>query len=138
MISDVSCGQPNNLRLIGNLSVVSRRPITRHPVIMKSRPMSEFGRVTVTTKLGQLSQIMTDFQSELTQLPTGVGSNPRLQVQSYHDYTSAPAPLKQGQVLADQLTAKAIVKYEKFSFFVSHVTHHHTVVFRLSSYYLIL
>ena len=29
-----------------------------------SRPMSEFGRVTVTTKLGQLSQIMTDFQSK--------------------------------------------------------------------------
>ena len=29
-----------------------------------SRPMSEFGRVTVTTKLGQLSLIMTDFQSK--------------------------------------------------------------------------
>ena len=26
--------------------------------------MSEFGRVTVTTKLGQLSYIVTDFQSE--------------------------------------------------------------------------
>ena len=36
----------------------------KHPVVTKSRPMSEFGRVTVTTRPGQLSKIMTDFQSE--------------------------------------------------------------------------
>ena len=55
MISDIYCGYPTNLRLLDNLSVVSRGSTVRHPVITKSRPMSEFGRVTVTTKLGLLS-----------------------------------------------------------------------------------
>ena len=64
MISDIYCGQPSNLGLLGSMSVVSRESTVRHPVIAKSRPMSEFGRVTVTTKLGQLSWIVTDFQSE--------------------------------------------------------------------------
>ena len=64
MISGIYCGQSTNLGLLGSMSVVSRRSTVRHPVITKSRRMSEFGRVTVTTKQGQLSQIMTDFQSE--------------------------------------------------------------------------
>ena len=63
MISDIYCGYPTNLGLLGSLSVVFRGSTVRHPVITKSRPTSDFGRVTVT-KLGQLSQIMTDFQSE--------------------------------------------------------------------------
>ena len=52
MISDIycDCGWPTNLGLLGNLSVVSRGSTVRHPVIAKSCPMSEFGRVTVTTK----------------------------------------------------------------------------------------
>ena len=33
----------------------SRGSTVRHPVITKSRPTSEFGRVAITTKLGQLS-----------------------------------------------------------------------------------
>ena len=52
----------DNLGLLSSLSVVSRGSTVRHPVITKS--MSELGRVTVTTMLGQLSYIMTDFQSE--------------------------------------------------------------------------
>ena len=32
--------------------------------ITKLRPLRKFGRVTVTIKLGQLSWIVTDFQSE--------------------------------------------------------------------------
>ena len=64
MISDIYCGQPTNLGLLGSLSVILRGSTVRHPVITKSSLMSEFGRVTVTTKLGQLSQIMTDFQLE--------------------------------------------------------------------------
>ena len=61
--SEIYCAQPTNLGLLGSLSVVSRESV-RHPVITKLRPMSEFGRVTVTPKLGQLFWIMTDFQSE--------------------------------------------------------------------------
>ena len=38
-----------------SLLVVSRGSTVKHPVITKSRPISEFGRVTVTNKLGQLS-----------------------------------------------------------------------------------
>ena len=38
-----------------SLSVIFRGSTVRHLVITKSRPMREFGRVTVTTKLGQLS-----------------------------------------------------------------------------------
>ena len=62
LISDFYCGQPTNLGLLSSLSVVSKGSTVRHPVITKS--MSELGRVTVTTMLGQLSYIMTDFQSE--------------------------------------------------------------------------
>ena len=51
----IYCGKPTSLGLLGSLSVVSRGSTVRHPAITKSRPMSEFGRVTVTTKLGQLS-----------------------------------------------------------------------------------
>ena len=64
VVTDIYCGQPTNLGLLGSLSVVSRGSTVKNPVITKSCPMSEFGRVTVTTKLGQLSQIMTDFQLE--------------------------------------------------------------------------
>ena len=38
-----------------SLSVVSRGSKARHPVITIWRPMREFGRVTVTTKLGEQS-----------------------------------------------------------------------------------
>ena len=55
MISDIYCGYPTNFEFLGSLSVVSRGSTVRHPVITKSCSMSEFGRVTVTTKLGQLS-----------------------------------------------------------------------------------
>ena len=55
MISDIYCGNPTNLGVLGSLSVVSRGTTVRHPVITKSHPMSDFGWVTVTTKLGQLS-----------------------------------------------------------------------------------
>ena len=51
MISDIYCGKPTNLGLLGSLPVASRGSTIRHPVITKSHPMSEFGRVTVTTKL---------------------------------------------------------------------------------------
>ena len=37
MISDIYCGQPTNLGLLGSLSVVSRGSTVRHPVITKLR-----------------------------------------------------------------------------------------------------
>ena len=46
---------PLNLGFIGSLLVVFKECKVSHPVIEKSRPMSEFGQVTVTTKLSQLS-----------------------------------------------------------------------------------
>ena len=84
-ISHIYCGQPTSLGLLGSLSVVSRGSTVRHQVIKKSRPMSEFGRVTVTTKLGQLSQIVTDFQSEQLDYDRS-GS----QAQKYADFTTEP------------------------------------------------
>ena len=70
LISHIYCGQPTNLGFLGSLSVVSLSTSTvRLPVITNPRPMSEFGRVTVTTKLGQLSQNVTNFQ--LKQLDYG-------------------------------------------------------------------
>ena len=54
-ISDIYWRKPTDLILLGSLTVVSRGSTVRHPAITKSRPMSEFGRVTVTTKLGQIS-----------------------------------------------------------------------------------
>ena len=42
-ISDIYCGWPTNLGLLSSLSVVSRGFTVRHPVITKSRPVSEFG-----------------------------------------------------------------------------------------------
>ena len=46
---------------------------------MKSRSMSEFGRVTVKTELGQLSETLTDFQSE--ELDRSGDRNPRPRAQ---------------------------------------------------------
>ena len=45
----IYCGYLTNVGLLGSVSVVSRGSTVRHPVITNSR------RVTVTTKLGQLS-----------------------------------------------------------------------------------
>ena len=65
MISDIHCGQSANLGFLGSLSVASRGSTVRHPAITKTRSMSEFDRVIVTTKLGLLSSIVIDFfQSE--------------------------------------------------------------------------
>ena len=55
IISDIYCGWAANLGLLGSLSVVFRGSTVRNPVITKSRTMSEFGQVTVTTQLDQLS-----------------------------------------------------------------------------------
>ena len=71
----------------------------RHPVITKSCPtMSEFGRVTVTTKLDQLS-----FLVRTTRLWQERGSNPRPQAQwvrwLYHCATVPKQNKKINQIL---------------------------------------
>ena len=48
--------------------------------------MSEFGRVTVTTKLGKQSYIMTDFQSEQLDYDRSGDRIQRSQTQKYADY----------------------------------------------------
>ena len=56
--------------------------------------MSEFGRVTVTTKLDQLSQIITNFQSDSTM--TGQAIEPATSSTENADYTTAQPLLKVG------------------------------------------
>ena len=58
-----------SLGLLGNLSVVFKGIAVRYPAITKSRPISKFGRVTVTTKLDQLTSIFS--QCNFTMTGTG-------------------------------------------------------------------
>ena len=56
---------PTNIGLLSSLSVISRGSTVRHPVITKSRPMSEFGQETVTTKVSSSQSNSTTTGAEI-------------------------------------------------------------------------
>ena len=83
-------GKPTNFELLDNLLVVSSGSTVRYSVITKSRLMSNYDRVTVTNKLGQLFQIMTDFQSEQLGYDRSENRTCDLKKQKNADYNYAP------------------------------------------------
>ena len=76
LISDIYCGLPNNFGILGSPSVFSRGSTVRHLLITKLRPMNEFGRVTVTTKLGPAIIVLWLIFSRSNSTMTGAGIEP--------------------------------------------------------------
>ena len=94
LISDIYCGWPTNLGLLDGPSVFSRGSTVRHPLITKLRPMNEFGRVTVTTKLGPAIIVLWLIFSRSNSTMTGAGIEPATSSTKVIDYTIAPPLLK--------------------------------------------